>query len=171
MLFRSRYFITQIDINKNAQGIFEYPANYGAFSSMRYDRILNDKDCGTPDLKTRTVELVTDAELSERLDNTIILPDYDYPVGAWYGSGWKVYPTIITKINLTYLRLPTTPYWNYIVDPVTDLVTYDPIGSVQPDYPKSLWIDFATMCVKYLGVNIRDTELYQMAQQRQIAGQ
>lgn len=166
-----RYFITQVNITKNAQDIFVYPVDYGAFSSMRYDRILNNEDCGAPDQKTRTVELVTDAELSERLDNTIIPPDYDYPVGAWYGSGWKVYPTIIKKVNLTYLRLPTTPVRGYILDPVTDLTQYDPLTSVQPDYPKTLWIDFATMCAKYIGVNIRDEELYQMAQQRQLTGQ
>ena len=84
-----RYFITQVNIAKNAASIFPYPADYGAFSSMRYRRVLNN-DCNVPDVKTRTVELVTDAELSERLDNTVIQPDYDYPVGAWYGAGWKV---------------------------------------------------------------------------------
>jgi len=71
-----RYFVTQVDINKNVGGIFPYPADYGAFSSMRYQRILNQL-CDTPDVKTRTIELITDAELSERLDNTIIPPDYD----------------------------------------------------------------------------------------------
>lgn len=166
-----RYFITQSDITKNSSGIFTYPTDYGAFSSMRYDRILNDEDCGTPDQKTRTVELVTDAELSERLDNTIIPPDYDYPVGAWYGSGWKVYPTIIKKVNLTYLRLPTTPYRNYTLDPVTDLTQYNPTGSVQLDYPKSLWVDFAYIVLKKMAINIREEELYQMAESRQIKGQ
>ena len=165
-----RYFITQVDINKDAQGIFEYPTDYGAFSSMRYERILNN-DCDTPDVKTRTVELVTDAELSERLDNTIIQPDYDYPVGAWYGSGWKVYPTIIKKVNLTYLRLPTTPYRGYILDPVTDLTQYDPLTSVQLDYPKSLWVDFAYIVLKKMAINIREIDLYQMADARQKQGQ
>lgn len=165
-----RYFITQVDINKDAAGIFEYPNDYGAFSSMRYDRILN-QDCDTPDVKTRTVELVTDAELSERLDNTIIPPDYDYPVGAWYATGWKVYPTIIKKVNLTYLRLPTTPYRNYTLDPATDLTTYNPVGSVQLDYPKSLWVDFTFIVLKKMAINIREEELYQMAQQRINAGQ
>jgi hypothetical protein len=166
-----RYFVTQVDINKDAAGIFEYPADYGAFSSMRYNRILNDENCGTPDQKTRTVELVTDAELSERLDNTIIPPDYDYPVGAWYATGWKVYPTIINKVNLTYLRLPTTPYRNYTVDPATDLTTYNPVGSVQLDYPKTLWVDFAYIVLKKMSINIRSEDLYQYAAQRQLSGQ
>ena len=165
-----RYFITESTINKNNSGIFPYPTDYGAFSSMRYDRILNN-DCDTPDLKVRTVELVTDAELSERLDNTIIPPDYEYPVGAWYGSGWKVYPTIINKVKLTYLRLPTTPVRGYILDPVTDLTQYDPLTSVQLDYPKTLWVDFAYNVLKKMAINIREEELYQMAESRQIKGQ
>jgi hypothetical protein len=165
-----RYFITQLDIARNASDIFPYPADYGAFSSMRYERILN-QGCDTPDVKVRTVELVTDAELSERLDNTIILPDYDYPVGAWYGTGWKVYPTIINSINLTYLRLPTTPVRGYILDPATDLTTYDPATSVQLDYPKTLWVDFAYIVLKKLAINIREEVLYQMAESRQLKGQ
>jgi hypothetical protein len=165
-----RYFITQVDIPKDTQGIFEYPTDYGAFSSMRYQRILN-QDCDVPDVKTRTVELVTDAELSERLDNTIIPPDYDYPVGAWYGTGWKVYPTIIQSVNLTYLRLPRTPYRGYTLDPQTDLTTYDPLTSVQLDYPKTLWIDFSYIVLKKLSINIREEVLYQMAESRQLKGQ
>lgn len=165
-----RYFITQVDIQKNLSGIFEYPANYGAFSSLRYTRILNN-NCDTPDVKTRTIELVTDAELSERLDNTIIPPNFDYPIGAWYATGWKVYPQVIKDVSLTYLRIPTTPFRNFDFDPVTDQTTYQPIGSIQLDFPKTLWIDFAVMCVKYLAVNIREADLYTMAQQRQLSGQ
>ena len=165
-----RYFITEVDIAKNNVSIFPYPADYGAFSSMRYKRILN-QGCDTPDVRTRTIELVTDAELSERLDNTIIHPDIEYPVGAWYASGWKVFPEIIKEVHLTYLRIPTTPFRNYTLDPVTDLTNYNPVGSVQLDYPKTLWIDFAVMCAKYIGINLREAELYQMAQQRQISGQ
>lgn len=165
-----RYFITEVAINKNNAGVFPYPANYGAFSSLRYSRILNN-DCDAPDVKTRTIELVTDAELSERLDNTIIPPNYDYPVGAWYAAGWKVYPQVINTVDLTYLRLPTTPVRGFIFDPVTDLTQYDPATSVQLDYPKTLWIDFAVMCVKYLSINIREELLYQMAKDRQLSGQ
>lgn len=165
-----RYFITESDIAKNTNGIFPYPTDYGAFSSLRYKRILNN-GCDEPDVKTRTIELVTDGELSERLDNTIIPPNFDYPVGAWYAAGWKVYPQIINSVSLTYLRLPTTPFRNYTFDPVTDLTNYNPVGSVQLDFPKTLWIDFAVMCVKYLSINIREADLYQMAQQRQLSGQ
>lgn len=165
-----RYFITQLDIARNASDIFPYPTDYGAFSSMRYERILN-QGCDTPDVKVRTVELVTDAELSERLDNTIILPDYDYPVGAWYGTGWKVYPKIINNVNVTYLRLPVAPYRNYTLDPLTDLTTYQPIGSVPPDFPTTLWIDLTYLILKQFSINIREEELYQMAEQRISKGQ
>jgi hypothetical protein len=167
-----RFFITEAAITKNVStGIFAYPADYGAFSSLRYRRVLNQPDCEAPTVATRTVELVTDAELSERLDNTVIPPDFEYPVGAWYATGWKVFPTLITSVNLTYLRLPTTPVRGYLLDPVTDLTTYNPLTSVQLDFPTTLHIDFAYLVLKQFAINIREEELYQYAAQRQNSGQ
>lgn len=164
-----RKFVTEVEINK-VGGVFPYPTNYGAFSSLRYSRILNN-GCDTPDVRTRTIELVTDGELSDRLDNTVVYPDFEYPVGAWYSNGWKVFPKIIEKVDLTYLRIPVTPVRGYILDPATDLTTYDPLTSVQIEYPETLHIDFTYRVLKYLAINIREELLYEMANQRQISGQ
>jgi len=164
-----RKFVTEVEIDK-VGGVFPYPPDYGAFSSLRYSRILNN-GCDTPDVKTRTIELVTDGELSDRLDNTVVYPDFDYPVGAWYSNGWKVFPKIIEKVDLTYLRIPVTPFRNYTIDPATDLTTYQPIGSVQIEYPETLHIDFTYRVLKYLAINIREEMLYEVANQRQMIGQ
>jgi len=164
-----RKFVTEVEIDK-VGGVFPYPPDYGAFSSLRYSRILNN-GCDTPDVKTRTIELVTDGELSDRLDNTVVYPDFDYPVGAWYSNGWKVFPKIIEKVDLTYLRIPVTPFRNYTIDPATDLTTYQPIGSVQIEYPETLHIDFTYRVLKSLAINIREEMLYEVANQRQMIGQ
>jgi len=164
-----RKFVTEVEIDK-VGGVFPYPPDYGAFSSLRYTRILNN-GCDTPDVRTRTIELVTDGELSDRLDNTVVYPDFDYPVGAWYSNGWKVFPKIIEKVDLTYLRIPVTPFRNYTIDPATDLTTYQPIGSVQIEYPETLHIDFTYRVLKYLAINIREEMLYEVANQRQMIGQ
>jgi len=164
-----RKFVTEVEIDK-VGGVFPYPPDYGAFSSLRYSRILNN-GCDTPDVRTRTIELVTDGELSDRLDNTVVYPDFDYPVGAWYSNGWKVFPKIIEKVDLTYLRIPVTPFRNYTIDPATDLTTYQPIGSVQIEYPETLHIDFTYRVLKYLAINIREEMLYEVANQRQMIGQ
>lgn len=164
-----RKFVTEVEIDK-VGGVFPYPPDYGAFSSLRYTRILNN-GCDTPDVRTRTIELVTDGELSDRLDNTVVYPDFDYPVGAWYSNGWKVFPKIIEKVDLTYLRIPVTPVRGYILDPATDLTTYDPLTSVQIEYPETLHIDFTYRVLKYLAINIREEMLYEVANQRQMIGQ
>lgn len=164
-----RKFVTEVEIYK-VGGVFPYPPDYGAFSSLRYTRILNN-GCDTPDVRTRTIELVTDGELSDRLDNTVVYPDFDYPVGAWYSNGWKVFPKIIEKVDLTYLRIPVTPVRGYILDPATDLTTYDPLTSVQIEYPETLHIDFTYRVLKYLAINIREEMLYEVANQRQMIGQ
>ena len=164
-----RKFVTEVEINK-VGGVFPYPTDYGAFSSLRYSRILNN-GCDNPDVRTRTIELVTDAELSDRLDNTVVEPNFDYPVGAWYSAGWKVFPKIIDKIDLTYLRIPVTPVRGYILDPATDLTVYDPLTSVQIEYPETLHIDFTYRVLKSLAINIREEQLYQVANERQMLGQ
>jgi len=164
-----RKCVTEVEIDK-VGGVFPYPPDYGAFSSLRYTRILNN-GCDTPDVRTRTIELVTDGELSDRLDNTVVYPDFDYPVGAWYSNGWKVFPKIIEKVDLTYLRIPVTPVRGYILDPATDLTTYDPLTSVQIEYPETLHIDFTYRVLKYLAINIREEMLYEVANQRQMIGQ
>jgi len=116
------------------------------------------------------VELVTDSELSERLDNTIVHPDLDYPIAAYYDTGFAIYPEQITRVELTYLRLPATPYRNYTIDPNTLLNVYNPIGSVQLEFPETLHIDFSARVCRYLAINIRDAELMQDIMVRQNNG-
>ena len=72
-----------------------------------------------------SVEIVTDGELSLRLPNTITPPTFDYPIGAYFEQGIKVYPKEIDQVTLTYVRKPLKPFRNYTITANDD---YRPIG-------------------------------------------
>lgn len=165
-----RFLITPVSITVGSNGHFAYPADYGAFSSLYYRYTLNNPNNGTPTFADRVVELVTDSELVQRLQNSITKPSVFYPVGVWSALGFKVYPEQVTRINLIYLKIPRTPIRGYTTTP-NDETVYDPATSVQTEYPDTLFPNFAARICKYFSINIRDQELYQMAENRQLIGQ
>lgn len=165
-----RNFILKVQIPKDSNGYFPFPADYAVFSSMYYDYILNAEDCGgQPTLEKNWIEPVSDGELRLRLYSAIKQPTAYYPICAWYSYGFKVYPESVTQIELTYLKVPRTPVRNFTQLP-NDQTQYNPIGSVQLEYPESLHANFAVRIAKYYGWNIRDEELYGWSQQRKNEG-
>lgn len=165
-------FIKKVNIGKSANGYFALPTDYAYFSSLRYNRIQSIKNgCKMPTLNTQetvSFEVVTDAELSIRLNNSVLKPTSHYPILAESALGLKPYPDNINTAELTYIRYPVTPLRAYTV--VNDDSIYNPAGSVQIEYPAVLFNDFAALVLKYMAVNIRDNDLYAMNEQRKNQG-
>jgi len=157
-----RPFIISTTLNKTGNG-FNIPTNMLAFSSIRYDYTYLDAD-GVGHSVIQPVEFVTDGELSVRLNNYIKYPTLEYPVVAYINNQFRIYPDAITNVTLTYVRKPVTPVYGYTLN--GDFVIYDPATSVQLEWPEILHPDFAVRCARYLGVTIREEELYQMAMAR-----
>lgn len=160
-----KHLIVETDISKNATNFFPYPGTYAAFSSMKYGYISSHCDS---ELTWTRVEVVTDGELSIRLESKLLPPTHRHPIGAYYNDGFKVFPTDITSIRLTYLRYPTTPNWNFTL--VNDQPVYNPTGSVNFDFPVTLHSDIVIRICRYMGINLREEELLQAALQRQNSG-
>lgn len=161
-----KHLITLVDIAKSANNLYPYPANYGAFSSLRAGYI--DDSCEEPTLTWQVVEMVTDAELSIRLQSQLMPPTMRRPIGAYYAGGFQVLPQNYTSARLTYLRLPTPPVWNYNV--VNDQAIYTPIGSFNFDYPQTMDSDIIIRICRYMGINLRENDLVEYSLQRQNAG-
>jgi len=166
-----RKFIVPLVINKNTSGYFPIPANYVAFSTLRYIQIEEAEECDEqPIVIDNSVEIVTDGELSLRLPNTITPPTFDYPIGAYFEQGIKVYPKEIDQVTLTYVRKPLKPFRNYTIT-ANDENIFDPTGSVDLEYPDIMHNDFAVIVAKYFGINLKDGDLINFAQNRQDKGQ
>ena len=165
-----RPFITTVQIAKAPTGLFPYPANYAAFSSLWYDYILNPTVCGgQPYVSTRYIEPVSDDELRVRLPSTIKQPDNRYPVAAWMGTGFQVYPQNINSVELTYLRFPNTPVWGF-TQTANGQNQYNPSTSVQPEWPDIMIPNFAARVAKWAGINIREEQFVQWMESRIMAG-
>lgn len=154
-----RLLITNVQITVGSNGYFAYPADYAAFSAMYYRYILNNPSGGTPTYSERWVEMVTDSELIQRLQSSIKPPSVFFPVASWNDLGFRAYPEQVTRINLKYLKYPRTPVRGFTVL-ANDETEYDAATSVQVEWPDALMPTFAARVAKWVGVNLREEELY-----------
>ena len=81
-----------------------------------------------------------------------------------------MFPKDISEVKLTYLKRPAKPIRNYTIT-ANDENIIDPIGSVDLEYPEIMHNDFAVIVAKYFGINLKDGDLINFAQGRQMAGQ
>lgn len=149
-----------------------YPDDYVRFSGAEYDFITTSNiPFAQPTVEIRYIKPVTDSEKKFRQSNSIIFPSFEYPILAFEADGLNVLPKEIQKFRLTYYRLPVQPKFGYTIDPVTNDVIYDPNTSVQLEYKPILHNDYAVLLMKYIGLNIRDADIVNFAEKRQIQGQ
>jgi len=159
-----RHLITKADIQKANTGYFPYPANYYAFSSLRHRYIEPPKKCkDEPVWQDRRIELLDDGEFTARLESSVIPPTDYYPIANYYSYGIEVRPANINKVKLTYVKIPQTPVWNYTM--VNDQPVYDPVGSVDFDYPVSMTNEIAIIILGKFGVNLLMADIVQYSEQ------
>lgn len=160
-----KHLVVERDIAKDANNLFPYPTGYAVFSSLKVAYITDD--CDSELIWTR-VEVVTDGELSVRLESQLIPPTPKRPIGAYYAGGFRIYPEVYTNARLTYLRYPTPPNWNFNV--TNDQAIFNPVGSVNFDFPETLHSDIIIRICRYIGINLRENDLVEYSLQRQNAG-
>lgn len=146
------------------QGRANIPSDYVHFSSARYNMI-KDNVCGTVNLKARTIEHLSDAQLGDRLGNSIKMPTLRNPVYATFNNYFQFYPKNLKYVEFTYLRMPRTPIYSIVVDPNTDLEVYNPTTSVHLEYPEDCFTEIVTLCLGYIAPNLRSPDIMQYSQQ------
>lgn len=165
-----RNFIKDAPITKDVSGYFLLPNDYAAFSSLSYLYSLNSEECGgTPESRINFIDCVDDSEFRARLEDNVIMPTLRYPVATYRESGILIKPDEINRITLTYLRYPVVPVFAYTV--TSDEYVYDAANSTQVDFPETLHAEFSVRVARYVGVNLRENELYAMVQERIKSGQ
>lgn len=140
-----------IDIN----GVAQIPLDYIHCSSIR----TNDG---------RMIEILRDDELGDRITNPIKKPTSKYPVVAFFDTFIQFYPKDLGFCNFTYLRMPATPIWAYTI--VNDEPVYDPLNSVELEWPSIAHTDIANAVLKYASLNLREYNMYQSSQIRKEQG-
>jgi len=62
------------------------------------------------------IELISDAELEDRLINLLNKPIEYFPVAIDNGDEILIYPTDVTPVDFTYLRMPVQPVYAWVQD-------------------------------------------------------
>lgn len=143
--------LLKVDIN----GYAEFPKDYVHYAALRY----ND----TP------IELVSVDVVGQYLTSSIVAPSHKFPIATLYDTYIQFYPKDLAFVQMDYIRVPTTPYWDAVI--VDDSYIYKPNSSVQLEWPVDVHSDIANLVLSYAAENIRDGFATQLAQQRKIQGQ
>jgi hypothetical protein len=158
------FIVPEYQISRAISGFFPKPQDYVAFSSLRF-RYTYEENCETKSYEDR-VEMVPDAEFTDRLGSFLIPPTVRRPVGTWTQYGYRVEPKEINTVLLTYLRMPATPVRLY-----TSTDQYIPTGSVQFEFPQICWQDILGQLLEAAGISVQDEQVIEYARKIMEKGQ
>lgn len=146
----------------DSDGKFVKPNDYIYSVNIESFIFKNPSDCTANDgYNTWTeVKRVTQDRKNYYLNSAIVQPDNNYPIAIDFGSAFDVYPKKGgMRYRLTYISNPVPPVWSGAgVPPV-----YDPLTSVDWVLPEITHNELCATILAYIGISIRDGELYQGA--------
>jgi len=137
-----------------ATGVATRPADYARHSAVWYD----DSSTIVP------VEVVTDAELPDRINNAITAPTAAYPIIYFIDKKINILPvSITTGVDLLYIKKPATPVYIEKVD--NGINVYDGTNSIQLDFDEIYHPDIIRLIIGETGVSIKDSLIVQAINQ------
>lgn len=161
---------TPLSITVNS-GRATIPDDYLHFSSAYGTFVFGNSGRVTP------IDLVREGEWAERLASEVNKPSKSFPIMKSMGTYFEVYPQSLSNINLTYLKVPLQPWWNYTLNGSTPVyasaggVTTNPnSGAASGDSTdftigNGAYNSLVQKILQYIGVEIREQDLYVMATQ------
>ena len=134
-----------------AAGVATRPADYARHSAAWYD----DGATIVP------VEVVTDAELPDRINNAITAPTVAYPIIYFLNEKINILPvSITTGVDLLYIKKPTTPaYTEEVVNGINVYKATAP--TVQLDFDEIYHPDIVRIIIKFTGIDVKDSLVIQ----------
>jgi len=133
-----------------AAGVATRPVDYARHSAAWYD----DGATIVP------VEVVTDAELPDRINNAITAPTAAYPIIYFLNEKINILPvSITTGVDLLYIKKPTVPVYAEKVD--NEINVYDTDNSTQLDFDEIYHPDVIRIIIGFTGIDVKDSLIIQ----------
>ena len=142
-------------------GIANLPPDYYYITSMLF-RMATNTNSGLV-IKDRVVNVVTDKGWAALNASVLGQPSQMYPIANFQANHIRVRPKTVSRLMITYLRLPKTPVYAYTIDPVTDAVIYNAAGSTELEWDEPNQIKLAYMLLELAGISISHDRLVQYA--------
>jgi hypothetical protein len=115
----------------------------------------------------KEVQSVQANELLELNLSPLTKPTTYYPVYRLKNNRIYVYPnTITSNIEVTYLRKPADPIWNFTASAPSYTYVYDPSNSVDFELHPVEQTNIITTILMYSGIIIKDPSVVQIASQQ-----
>ena len=114
------------------------------------------------------VEEIAHAELGSRLRNSIIAPSLEYPVVTFGAGQMEVYPPVVPRVLITYLRYPVPGQW--VGGAANGRLVYNHLKSQQPEWPRDVWNDLCIRALAFLGINLKAPDVQQFAELKKAQG-
>jgi hypothetical protein len=173
-------YFGQIDTS----GKMVIPADYIHYSSLTHHYMVQATiydNRGIPTISMvpehTPVDILTDAALTLRRMDAIKGPDEDFPICVEYynqltSKGYfQFYPENLQYVELVYLRQPRIPKWIGTFDSATDTYIYDPVNSVQLEFPDIDKYRFISYILEQLGFSYQSDVIEKMViENKQIEG-
>lgn len=153
-----RPFIKKVVLQIDPTGKANKPTDFVQTSSVRYWY-------GT---KQISVDFANDGDLEEYVGTELLAPTKQFPVYAVYHDRLQFYPKDLGRVEFTYLRTPATPVWGYTT--VNGRPVYDPTTSVDFEFPEENINEIVSRICKLWGINIREQQIQQFANQQIVTG-
>jgi hypothetical protein len=138
----------------------------------------------------KSIELVTPGEYENRQVNLLKKPIKYFPIATIKGTSLYILPTDIGTVEFTYIKLPTTPVYDYYIDANRNIVyltageSYtldtDEVGpqgegatetitsrTVELSYGQQMYAEFYEFLLLRLGIRAKETIVAQHAKQEQ----
>lgn len=161
----TRFLHKRVAAQAVASGVVAYPADYFGFDAMRfgYQRTID----GVSTVLWKAVETMTEDEYSDRAGNYTKMPSQKNPVCVFRSDGIHVYPDSIVQVDFAYVRYPVDPVFDYVQG--TGYIT-EGTSPTEYEWGVHLHMDLTRMILSYIGINIREQQLEQYAEQHKAQG-
>ena len=144
---------------------YTYPSDYFSLVSLLYNYQRNID--GTATVVPQQIEILTMDEADARFGNWTKKPSVTNPISVITSLTIRFYPVEIGVADISYIRYPTDPEFDYVVG--AGFIT-DGGSSVEYEWPKHLHMDLTRMILSYIGINMREQQLEQYAEQHKAQG-
>jgi hypothetical protein len=161
----TRFLKKRVAAQPVSSGIVAYPGDYFGFDAMRYG--YQRQVDGSPKVIWKPVETLTEDEYSSRAGNSIKEPTAKNPVCVMRSDGIHVYPTSIVQVDFAYIRYPVDPVFDYVEN--TGYIT-EGSSPTEYEWQVHLHMDLTRMILGYIGINLREQQLEQYAEQHKAQG-
>lgn len=145
----------------NLYGYITLPSDYLHYESAKVLGYENG-ECGVAGTMNYSPLVILDGDkVAKKLGRKICPPTTEFPIGQVVNNTIRVYPKDVEIIELEYFRLAKNPAWGYTI--VSGKPVYNPSTSQDVEFNEELMNLVVSKMLMYLGINLREAELYQMA--------